>query len=181
MAIEFRRVTKDDLELLMKWRMREDISKMMFNTVHLTMEGQLKWYEKLKKSESEIRWIIWKDNVPIGSIYAVDIDRKNERCETGWFLAEKDGVDLKTVIALQQNLKEYIFRELKLNRIYGLVLDDNKYILKLLKMTGSTVEGILKQHVKKDGVFHDVYAIGTTREHWDNLRKTMHFEKFEIE
>lgn len=181
MAIELRRLTENELELLMNWRMREDISRMMFNTVKLTMEGQLKWFEKIKNSDTEIRWIIWKDEKPIGSLYFVDIDRKNLRCESGWFIAEKDGLDFSQVIAIQRNSYDYAFDVLGLNRVYGLVLDDNKGLPRMLEICGRKVEGVLKQHIIKDGKPHDVIVVGITKDEWRKIRETMNYIKIKIE
>ena len=181
MAIELRRLTENELELLMNWRMREDISKMMFNNVNLTMEGQLKWFEKIKNSETEIRWIIWKDNTPIGSMYFVDIDKKNLRCESGWFIAEKNGMDFSQVIALQRNSFDYAFDVLGLNRVYGMVIDVNKGLPRMLELCGVRKEGVLKQHVIKDGKPHDVIVVGITKEDWYNQKKTIDYEKMYIE
>ncbi len=181
MAIELKRLTENELELLMNWRMREDISKMMFTKVKLTMEGQRKWFEKIKNSETEIRWIIWKDGSPIGSLYFVDIDRGNLRCESGWFLAEKQGMDFSQVIALQRNSFDYAFDVLGLNRVYGMVLDDNKGLPKMLEICGISREGVLKQHVIKDGTPHDVTVVGITKNDWQKKKMNMKDETVSIE
>ena len=181
MAIELRRLTENELELLMNWRMREDISKMMFNNVKLTMEGQLKWFEKIKNSETEIRWIIWNDEKPIGSLYFVDIDRTNSRCESGWFIAEKQGIDFAQVIAIQRNSYDYAFDVMGLNRVYGLIMDDNKGLPRMLEMCGTKREGILKQHIKKNGRFHDVMVVGITKEEWTRSRESIKYGKIIFE
>ncbi len=181
MAIELKRLTENELELLMNWRMREDISKMMFNNVKLTMDGQRKWFEEIKNSETEIRWIIWKDEIPVGSLYFVDIDRKNLRCESGWFVAEKQGFGFAQVISLQRNSFDYAFDVLNLNRVYGTVIDVNKGLPRMLEMCGIVKEGILKQHIIKEGKPHDVIVVGITKEDWHKKRANMQYDKYEIE
>lgn len=181
MAIELKRLTENELELLMHWRMREDISSMMFTNVKLTMEGQRKWFDKVKNSETEIRWIIWKDGVPVGSLYFVSIDRENLRCESGWFIAEKKGIDFSQVIALQRNSFDYAFDVLGLNKVYGMVLDDNKGLPKILEMCGILREGVLKQHVIKEGILHDVILVGITKSDWQKKKVNMKYEKITIE
>lgn len=181
MSLELRRLTENELELLMNWRMRPDISAMMFNTVKLTMEGQKKWFDRIKNSETEIRWIVWNNGKPVGSMYFVDIDRQNSRCESGWFLAEKDGMDLASVIALQRNTYDYAFDVLKLNRIYGYVIDDNKNAVRLVEMCGVNNEGLLVQHILKDSEFHDVYVVGITKSHWQEKKKSMKYSHIPVE
>lgn len=181
--IELTRLTENDLELMMEWRMRPEIDAMMFNTVHLTIEGQKAWFAKIKDSDTQIRWVVRNNGTPIGSLYFTDIDRKNQRCESGWFVADKTGLQLTDIMALQQNSYDYAFDVLGLNRIYGYVMDTNKGLLRLLACCGIIKEGTLSEHVIKDGVKHDVYVIGLTKTKWDQLKaeKKVSYPKFVIE
>lgn len=181
MAIEFRRLTEDDLELVMEWRMREDITKMMFTDVNLTIEGQRKWFEKVKNSDSEIRWVIWNNNVPIGVINILDIDKNNMRCESGWYIAEKKDLSFKQVIAIQRNLFDYVFEVLGLNRLYAFVMDNNIGVPRMLEICGYKKEGLLRQHVIKNGEAHDVTVVGITKNEWLNNKKEADYEKIVIE
>lgn len=181
--IELKRLTENELELLMNWRMSEAVDSMMFTSVKLTLEGQRHWFETIKNSTSEIRWIIWNDGQPVGSMYFVDIDLKNKRCESGWFIAEKSGLGLKDVIAIQQNSYDYAFDVLKLNRVYGYVLECNKSLLRLLKCCGINFEGTLKEHIIKNNEKYDVFVVGLTKNQWNNLKQSssIDYPKFSIE
>lgn len=180
MKVELRRLTENELELIMNWRMREDISQSMFTSEKLTLEGQKKWYEKIKNDPSQIRWVIYIDDVPVGSIYLYDIDYSNKRCASGWFVAEKEYRSLELAIALQHNLYDYVFENLKLNRIYGYVIDNNKMVVKLLNLCGMQTEGQLKEHVNKDGVFHDVIVVGLNAREWSKKKGNYNYDKFLI-
>lgn len=181
--ITLSRLTEDDLEFIMKCRMSPEIDKMMFTSVKLTMDGQRKWFEKIKNSDKEIRWVIKVDNKPVGSMYFTDIDRGNKRCESGWFVADKSGLQLKDIIALQQNSYDYAFDVLGLNRVYGYVIDSNKGILRLLQCCGIKKEGELAEHVVKDGVTHNVVVVGLTKSQWKDMKENtgIEYPKFEIE
>ncbi len=181
MILELRRLTENELELMMNWRMREDISRTLFSDVKLTLEGQKKWYEKIKDSKNEIRWVIWKDNKPIGSMYVDHIDYDNSRCESGWFLAEKEGMGFEAVISLQRNLNNYVFDTLGLNRMSGEIIDTNKPLVRIIEICGSKCEGVLRQHVRKNGVFHDVYLVGITKDMWYEKRDKMEIVPINIE
>ena len=43
MGINLRTIRDDDLEMIMNWRMRPDITKYMNTNPKLTLEGQRKW------------------------------------------------------------------------------------------------------------------------------------------
>lgn len=181
MKVELRRLTENELELMMNWRMREDISQNMFSSVKLTLEGQKKWFEKIKNDPGQIRWVIYIDDVPVGSMYLVDIDYSNKRCESGWFVAEKEYRSLKLAMALQQNMFDYVFDNLELNRIFGYVMDTNEMVVKLLHLCGMQIEGKLKQHMNKDGIFHDVTLVGITQSEWKEKKSKFKYDKFVIE
>ena len=175
------KVREEHLELLMNWRMREDISAMMFSDVKLTMEMQREWYKRLQKDTTQIRWIIMADEKPIGSMYLTDIDRANRRCESGWFVAEKEYRSLPLAMALQQNMFDYVFDVMKLNRVYGYVIDDNKSLIRLLQMCGLELEGTLREHVCKNEKLHDVFCVGLTENDWKNKKESKRYFFIEIE
>lgn len=175
------KVREEHLELLMNWRMREDISAMMFSDVKLTMEMQRQWYERLVNDQTQIRWIILADDMPIGSMYLTDIDYANKRCESGWFVAEKEYRSLPLAMALQQNMFDYIFDKLKLNRVYGQVIDDNKSLIRLLQMCGLELEGTLRQHICKNEKLHDVFCVGLTVNDWKSKKTAKRYFSIPIE
>ncbi|MCD8300147.1 MAG: GNAT family N-acetyltransferase [Clostridiales bacterium] len=180
MRLELRRITENELELMMEWRMREEINRMMYTSPVLTLEGQYKWFEKIKTDPTQIRWIIWADGRPIGSMYINDIDRINHRCESGWFIAEKGGLSLKEIVSIQQNANQYLFENLGMNRIYGGVLDINFNAASLInRLVGLKEEGRMKQHIYKDGRYHDVIMVGITKKDWDDLGAR--FERIPVE
>jgi len=180
MKISLKRLTENELELLMNWRMRDDVNRFMTTSPKLTLEGQHKWFEKLKNDNTQIRWIIWADDIPIGSMYLTDIDYNNQRCSgPGWFIVEKQYISLKQTIDLHRNCCGFVFDVLKLNRIYGDIMSENKGVIQLVKLCGFEVEGQLKQHVIKDGIPMDITLVGLTKEQWEN--KKLSYEKIDIE
>ena len=182
MKVELKRLAEHELELMMNWRMREDISAMMLTSVNLTLEGQYKWFDKIKNDKSQIRWVIYYEDVPIGSMYLTDIDYFNKRCESGWFVAEQKYRSLKLAKDLQQNMFDYVFDILEINRIYGYVIDSNIQALNLLvRVCGLNNEGILKQHIYKDGLFRDITVVGLIKDDWQEKKLKFNYEKYFIE
>jgi RimJ/RimL family protein N-acetyltransferase len=182
MEIELKRLTENELELMMKWRMREDINRYMDTSPKLTMKSQLEWFKKIKDDDGQIRWVIWVNGIPVGSMYLTEIDMKNSRCSgPGWFIAEKSDFTFKDIMALQQNCYDFVFFVLGLNRIYGEIMAENIGVLKIIKLCGYDVEGTLKEHVLKDGTFHDMVIIGLTKRDWCTKRVHYKYEKIPIE
>lgn len=179
--IELKRLTENELELLMNWRIQENITQYLFTNPQITLEGQKKWFEKIKNDNSQIRWIIYVNDIPVGSIYLVDIDYNNKRCELGWFIADKEVKSLELAMALQQNVFDYAFDTLKLNRVCGLIIDTNKKVLTLDKYCGFEEEGLLKGYIYKSGKFHDAYLVGLTKKVWQEKKKKFNYDKIDIQ
>lgn len=181
MSVELRRITDNDLEQLMNWRNDPAISKYMFTDVKLNMDMQRAWFAKYKNDDSQIRWIVWVDDVPVGSLYVTNIDHKNFNGEFGVFIARKELVDLKTLLTLHWSMYEYIYTHTEINHLYAYNMEGNEAVTRLSRAHGCKVEGKLIQHVYKYGRFHDVNIVGITKEQWNEFKKTINFESYKVE
>lgn len=181
MKIEMRKIREDDLEDLMNWRNDPAISRYMFTDVHLDMDMQRAWFEKLKTDTSQMRWVIWKDDVRIGSIYLNDIDWKNKHAEFGVFIPRKEGVSLKTLLSLHWNMYEYVFSHTDLNHLFAYNMQGNEAVTRLSIAHGCKLEGKLEQHIYKYGKFFDVNIVGITRDRWEEFKKTVEIEEYYME
>ena len=179
--VELKLVGKEHLELLMNWRNSETVSQALFTSTHLTMEDQLRWYEKYKNDRGQIRWIILSDGKPIGTTYLTDIDTINKRCESGWFIPDREDRSMNLALTIRWNIFDYVFDTLKLHRQYGYILAENKGVVRFLRVGGFDIEGTMKEHVFKDGKYHDVIVAGITKEIWQDRKQQFQYKKIYIE
>lgn len=143
---------------------------------------QKKWFAKLQKDPTQIRWIIWCDDVPVGMNCITDIDYNNKRCEAGlMFVAERHYRSLNLVIDIRCNMRDYVFYKLGLNRLYAYIITANKKLVKMAEMSGSNIEGVMRQHFCKNGKFYDVAITSLLKEQWDVMRLSEHYEKCYME
>ena len=68
MNVVMTRIRESDLEMVMDWRMRPYVTEFMNTNPVLTIEGQKKWFERIKDQDDQINWIIHCDDKPIGLI-----------------------------------------------------------------------------------------------------------------
>ena len=80
-------------------------------------------------------------------------------------------------MTLQQNMYDYVFDVLKFNRVCGYIMDDNKKVLMLDTHCGFEYEGVIKNYVYKDGIFHDAYLVGLIKRVWQEKKKKFDYEK----
>lgn len=172
-----RPVHEDDLEMIMNWRMLPEITKYMYTDPILTLESQQSWFNSLKNRTDILPFIIEVDNVPAGTLTITDIDYVNKRCSWAYYMAVQEKRSLPLALALEWNLYDYVFDVLDMNKLTGEILSFNKGVLRIHQMCGSETEGVLKQHICKNGIFYDVTIMSILKEKWMELRKKYSYEK----
>lgn len=181
MNVRMRLLTEEDLAMVMEWRMRPYITRFMNTDPKLTMEGQRKWFEKVSSDPAQINWIIEYDDVPVGFMNVVDIDRVNGRCSWGYYIAEREKRSLKLAVYLEWNLYNYVFDVLGLHKLCNETFTENKQVVKLHQLCGSRQDGIMREHVYKNGRYFDVSAGSILRQEWMGKRGDLLFEIFPFE
>lgn len=175
-----RPIKENELEMIMNWRMQPDITKYMYTDPILTIDMQKEWFESLKSRDDIIPFMIEVDGVPAGILSITDIDRVNRRCTWGYYVAVKEKRSLPLAMALEWNLYDYVFDTLDLNKLEGEIFSFNKSVLRIHQMCGSTVEGILKEHICKNGIFYDVTVTGILKSEWAVIKEKFNYEKIEF-
>ncbi len=181
MDVTMKRICDEDLEMVMEWRMRPYITEFMNTDPVLNAEKQKEWYNRIKGREDQINWIIRYEGVPIGFINVFDIDRINSRCSWGYYIAEKEYRSLQLAIYIEWSLYDYVFDVLKLNKLCNETWVENENVIKLHLMCGSKEDGRMRQHIKKNGVFHDVSVGSILMSEWNEIRKNKKYERFSFE
>jgi UDP-2,4-diacetamido-2,4,6-trideoxy-beta-L-altropyranose hydrolase/UDP-4-amino-4,6-dideoxy-N-acetyl-beta-L-altrosamine N-acetyltransferase len=181
MKVSLKLLTEKEIELLMEWRMRPDITRYMNTDPHLTLEGQLAWLERIKADSTRRDWIVYIEETPIGYVNMTDIDRVNGRCGWGWFLAGQEHRSLQLATYLEWNLYDYAFGHLGLHKLCSETFTDNRYVVMLHRLCGSTEEGILRQHICKNGTYYDVSVASMLAAEWEEKRGSLTYEQFPFE
>ena len=101
----------------------------------------------------------------IGEIELRDIDKEHLSAELSfWLGTEFWGMGIATEAA--HSILEYGFIQLQLNRIYAYHMLRNLASGKVMQKLGMMQEGVLRQCVKKWGIFEDVVLYGILRQDW---------------
>lgn len=181
MKLNFRLIQEDDLEMIMQWRMMPEITKFMNTDPQLTLEGQKKWLEHIRKDKTVRNWVIEAEGKSVGVLNLMDIDWHNKRCSWGYYVAEKSMRSLKLAMSIEWNLYDYVFEKMGLNKLTNEVLAFNKEVVTIHKMCGSDVIGTLKQHIYKNGSYIDVVYIEICKDKWAALKEKHHYPEASFE
>jgi RimJ/RimL family protein N-acetyltransferase len=102
-----------------------------------------------------------------GIIEIRDIEREHSQAEVSFWLAVAAWGQGYMSEALKPVLC-FGFEELSLNRLYAYHMARNPASGNVLKKNGFVQEGLLRQRVRKWGVFEDVMLLAILREDWEN-------------
>lgn len=169
-----RQIRESDLEMIMNWRMMPEITKYMNTDPVLTLEGQKKWFEKINASQSDFYWMLEVDHVPCGVVSLIGYD--GQQVHTGLYIAVKEKRSLKLTLYLQWNMYRYAFEKLGVHKVCEEVFAQNREVNRLLDMCGSSREGLLRDHVCKNGVYYDVVFRGILKDEWEQVKAKREFD-----
>jgi RimJ/RimL family protein N-acetyltransferase len=102
---------------------------------------------------------------PVGLIRITDVDYLNQTACVGLDVFERyrgygHGVKMMAMI------QEYCFKYLNLHHLWLLVKEDNIAALKTYRRRGFKTEGVLRQHIYRDGQYYDYILMGILKEEW---------------
>lgn len=169
-----RQIKEDDLMMIMNWRMMPEITKYMNSDPKLTMEGQKRWFKSIQESNTSFYWILEVDGIPSGVVSLVDYD--GHKIHTGVYIAVKEKRSLKLTMYLQWNLYRYAFEHLGVSKVCEEVFEENKAVNRILDMCGSKREGVLRNHICKNGTYYNVVFRGILSSEWEEIRKKQKYD-----
>lgn len=180
MGIKLRKIQENDLEKIMAWRMDEDITRYMNTNPQLTLEGQTKWLAAVRENPDVDYWMIGIDGEEAGVISINGLTDPEGNLGWAYYIGEKRLRSIKTALALEMSLYDYIFDVLHRKALYGDIFTLNKGVIQLHLMCGSEIVEEKKNHICKDGVFYDVTFMRMTHQRWKEIRDGKKYEKVEF-
>lgn len=172
-----RRAERDDLDTVVAWMespdferflygdparsprlVREKIVAMLGRAVGHTMPGGI--YLLIDSPELG----------PIGLLSLQNISWRNRSCSIDLYIGKEEHRNgLIAACAVYQTL-EYCFHELNLHRVSAYIYSFNSASWRIFEKTGAVRELTLKNHVPRDGAYHDLYGYGLLRPEFDAFR-----------
>jgi UDP-4-amino-4,6-dideoxy-N-acetyl-beta-L-altrosamine N-acetyltransferase len=170
MDIELVPLTEEDLERVRAWRNLPEVSQYMYTEDEISKEQQENWFRKIQQEENSKYWVIKYGDEKLGVANLADIDKRNSKCYWGFYLGNSNlrgkGIGAK----VEYNVLQYVFDELKLNKLCGEVFSFNEKVVAMHEKFGFRREGYLRNHIYKNNKYHDVVVIGLLSSEWNQLK-----------
>ena len=159
--VQLRAMTIDDADDVVRWRNDPFVIDHLFDDKPPTRTVHVQWFEKMIARSDRHEFIIVERDTQrsIGTIGLSDIDHANQRAEYGILIGEANARGKGYAHEASELILDYALNELKLHRVYLYVFADNSAAIKLYEQLGFQIEGTLRGHVCKRGVFRDVITM----------------------
>lgn len=177
--LKLKKLEEKDLEKVMNWRMKEEVTKYMYTDPVLDIEKQKKWFDEIDYKKDRY-WIIQYEGKDIGLISANNIDEKNKRCAWGYYIGEVGYRGKGIARDLECSMYDYVFYRLNLNKLVSEVFEFNEKVVQIHEKFGSKVEGCLKDHILKNGEYYNVITMGVTEREWRKVKHKVDYKKIEF-
>ena len=162
-----RPLAESDLPNIVRWINDPDVRQYIMNAYPRTERFERDWYEKYSKpSDTDVVLVIEVGGKAIGTMGIHGIDFKSGTATTGALIGEKEywgkghGTDAKMA------LLDYAFNTLGLRKICSRVLAFNERSLAYSLHCGYKIEGRLRKHALRHGVYYDEIVLGLFKEEW---------------
>ncbi len=170
--VRFRAIEERDLELLAQWLNDPAIAALVVGwSFPVSMAEQHQWFDRSLTDTTTKRWMVDTYNgETIGLTGLWHIDYQNSHALTALKIGAKEiqgkGYGTDAIMTLMS----YAYYELGLNRLWGEILSFNVPSYKAyVHHCGWKVEGVLRQHVLRGGVRHDLLRVACLREDFERL------------
>lgn len=166
--LRFIKLREAHLEQVLLWRTSFEVSRYMFTDIQFDMENQIKWFDKVSSSLTDKYWIISFNDKPIGLVSLNEINWTHKRCSWAFYIGEKDHRMIGGMIS--PYVYFYVFEKLKFQKIMGEVMVENEVVRKLHQLQGCREVGFYRNHIYKNGRYHDVYLYELILKDWEQLK-----------
>ena len=161
-----RDVHPEDREKILEWRNLPKVADYMYTDHAISPEEHAAWFSRVLKDPTYKYWVIVCDGEDVGLANLCAIDRINQRCYWGFYIAGTNVRGKGVGSHVEYMILNYVFEELKLEKLCGEVLSFNQDVVDMHSSFGFVQEGLLRKHVLKQGVLNDVVCIGILKDEW---------------
>lgn len=166
MAVTLRPLAAEDGAGVLAWRNSEAVAPYMYSEHVITPQEHATWLTRALAEDDRKFWIIELDGAPVGLANLVKIDRENSKCEWAYYLADPATRGRGVGAVVEYLVLSFVFERLGLNRLWCEVFLDNEAVWRTHEGFGFRREALLRDHVRKGGVFKDVVGLGLLAADW---------------
>lgn len=166
-------INEDDTDLIIKWRNNPRVRENFIFQEKFTEKIHNDWLKNKVYTGDTAQFIIieQKTNKPLGSVYLRDIDKINKKAEFGIFIGEDDFRGKGYGKEATSQIITYGFSQLKLNKIFLRVLENNAIAINSYIKSGFKKEGLFKEDVVIRDKHCDIVFMAMLKSDWRKMHE----------
>ena len=178
--VYLRPAERNDLAIFVRWLNDAETASFISRRGPISMGAQEQWYEKLLETQGKDRWhfvmCLLDGGQPIGVIELFHLDEVDGSAGAGIVIGEKSlwgrgyGTDAFNA------LLDFGFGELRLERVWLEVNDDNVRAKRSYEKCGFKLEGTQRHAMYRDGRYRDIDLMSVLRDEWQALPRKRSWE-----
>lgn len=170
-GLRLRAVERDDIPTFVRWFNDPEVRRFLLMFAPMSQAKEEQWFEGKLTSEHDYVFAI---EVPvedgwlhIGNLGLHEIDWVNRSCVFGIFLGERDYWGRGYGSEATRTAVRFAFHTLNLHRVELDVFDFNPRAIRAYEKVGFRREGVRREALYQDGVWHDELVMGILRSDFD--------------
>lgn len=165
--IRLRPIEREDLPRFVRWFGDAETRRHLAVYLPFSLAQEERWFERLAERLESGRDVVLavetRDGVHIGSAGLHAIDWKNRSAELGIAIGEKDYWNQGYGTDAVCTLLRLAFEEMNLHRVFLRVDEDNLRAVRCYEKCGFRKEGLLRDAVFREGVYHGQWIMSILR------------------
>lgn len=165
----------DDAEAILYGASDPELRRLTGSHATFTLEQTQRYVERsMQPNDDRAGFIIAEPETmhPLGEVVILDIDSHNRSAGIRITLFHTDYLNKGYGSEAMRLMVDYGFRTLKLHRIMLEVFDFNPRAIKVYEKVGFQQEGVLRDALFYDGVYHSTIVMGILESEWQSATPT---------
>ena len=170
MTVTLRKFAEEDIPLKVKWINNSANNQYLHYDLPLREEPTRAWFNRVKDLDTRLDLTILCDDVPVGVIGLLDINRKKGSAEVYLTVGEVPSKGKGIATQAFKELLRIAFSELGLHRVMFFTETGNAPILRISQKLGFVKEGCLRDELKnRDGEYVSRYVFSMLEKEFEAL------------
>ncbi len=159
-----------DLEMVRQWRNLPEVSEYMYTDANITEEEQKKWYTRVKNDPTQTYWIIEYNETKLGLVSIYNIKQNFKHCSWAFYLGNTEVRGAGIGSKVEYTILNHVFEVMNFHKLMCEVFTFNEKVIQMHKKFGFKEEGLYREHILKNGIYHDVAALALLKNEWNSVK-----------
>jgi UDP-4-amino-4,6-dideoxy-N-acetyl-beta-L-altrosamine N-acetyltransferase len=162
-ACQIRKVTAEDLPMVLAWRNHAEVRRYMFTQHDITLDEHRSWFAKASQDPRRCLLIIEEEGQAIGY---VQFSKVEEGGVGDWGFYARPDAPQGTGSKLGVMALNHAFGQLKLHKVCGQAIASNQASIAFHQRLGFTLEGVLRDQQRINEAYQSLHCFGLLATEW---------------